>query len=119
MAIEAGGNDSSALRGNDRLRIDGTGIARETRKRERRGSEAKDGKEGLKRDEEREEGKSTRKERRVEQEERRRKRRERKEKSSSKLGHYTGFCKSNRGPVSTGVVSSLQFHGFHIIRKKK
>jgi len=27
----------------------------------------------------------------------------------SKLGHYTGFCKSNRGPVPAGEVSSLPF----------
>src|SRR6218665_4074898 len=36
----------------------------------------------------------------------------------SKLGHYTGFCKSNREPVQTGVVSSLQFLCFFIIRTK-
>ena len=35
-----------------------------------------------------------------------------------KLRHYTGFCKSNRGPVSTGMVSSVQFHCFRITRTK-
>src|SRR6218665_1791009 len=35
----------------------------------------------------------------------------------SKLGHYNGFCKSNRGPVPTGEVSRFQFHCFRIIRK--
>src|SRR6218665_2103346 len=34
----------------------------------------------------------------------------------SKMGHYTGSHKSNRGPVSTGEFSSLQFHCFRIIR---
>ena len=34
----------------------------------------------------------------------------------SKLGHYTGSCKTNRGPAPTGEFSSLQFHCFRIIR---
>src|SRR6218665_138427 len=36
----------------------------------------------------------------------------------SKLGHCTGFYKSNRGPVPTGEFPCLQFHCFRIIRTK-
>ena len=35
----------------------------------------------------------------------------------AKLGHSTGFCKSNRGPVPTGEVFSFQFHCVRIIQK--